>query len=408
MLKKKHASQIAQIICATNIFEWYEFTVSGYLAFVLGRLFFPHTSNGIAIIESFATFALSYAVRPIGALIWGYLADRYSIKIVLKNTILLMTIPTVLIGLLPTYTQIGIVATVALISIRIIQGFAAGGELPASMTYLHEWSISSKYKNFICSLVNFGGMFGVLLSSFIIFLLYLNFSESAILEWAWRLPFLIGLPLSIIIIYFRRGIVTPDPQPVKLNDTKITTKFWISVVKIFILIAFLQVNVYIEMVWMPTYLVHFLNIPQIYARVTNTISLVMLIILILLFGFLGSKFNYKKMLLGSVILLTFVSYPLFALLNHANFAILLTIQLIFAVLIAIIEGTFILIICNLFKSKNKNLGMAIGFVIPSAIFGGSAPLICSYFIYSLKFVNFPGLYILILGLFALPVALSLL
>ena len=407
MLNKKTLLQVAQIICATNIFEWYEFTISGYLAFVIGHLFFPHTSNGIAIIESFATFALSYTIRPIGALIWGHLADKYGVKMVLKNTILLMTIPTFLIGLLPTYRQIGIIATIALISIRIIQGFAAGGELPASMTYLHEWSITSKYKNFICSLVNFGGLFGVLLSSFIIFLLYLSFSENTILAWAWRLPFLIGLPLSVIIIYLRRGLVTPDQIAIKLNDAKITTKFWLSVVRIFILIGFLQVNLYIEMVWMPTYLVHFLSVPQMYARLTNTLSLVTLIMLTLLFGFLGSKFNYKKMLLSSVVLLTFVSYPLFALLNHAEFATLLAIQLIFATLIAVIEGTFVLIMCDLFKSKNKNLGMAIGFVIPSAIFGGSAPLICSYFIYSLNFVNFPGLYIFIFGLFALPVAISL-
>ena len=129
-------SLLSSSIC--NVLVWYEYTLYAYFATVISKLFFPMENHLVSMLLTFSTFAVGLAARPIGGIIFGYIGDRYSRKKTLMITMLLMSIPTMLIGCLPTYAQIGIIAPICLILLRIMQGVALGGEFGTSCVYLFE------------------------------------------------------------------------------------------------------------------------------------------------------------------------------------------------------------------------------------------------------------------------------
>src|SRR3990172_8999644 len=162
----KSSTAIKSIISSSlgNVLEWYEYTLYAYFATVISALFFPQNNHFISMIMTFATFAVGLAARPIGGIIFGYIGDRYSRKKMLTFTMLLMSIPTMCIGFLPTYSQIGILAPLLLISLRIIQGVALGGEFGASCVYLYE-SVPQHKRGFFGSFALTGVGMGLVLSA---------------------------------------------------------------------------------------------------------------------------------------------------------------------------------------------------------------------------------------------------
>ncbi|MCE3268871.1 MAG: sugar transporter family protein [Burkholderiales bacterium] len=394
---------LLQIGITSNILEWYEFMVYAYLANIIGQIFFHSASNVIGLIQAFAVFSISYLVRPIGSLYFGRIADRFHAGISLKYSLLFMSIPTFLIGMLPTYQSIGYTATFLLIILRIIQGFAAGGELPLSASYLYEISSDKAQRIFFCSLPYFGSGVGILAASLVIYLLYIFFSVPAITNWAWRLPFLCGLPLSLIILYIRKDI--PGAKESIKPLTKIMHKRYFSkLLKGMVMVAFLEANVYILFVWMPTYLQDFLGITHINTMIINVCGLLVLTITVFFFSYIGQYTNYKRSYIISVTLLTSSLYPLLLLIQHINaFWVLLTIQLIFALLLGCVNGNTLFLVCDNLPPEIRNRGMGISITLPPAIVGGTAPLLCSYFIHVWHFNNFPGFYIVSLGILTLLV-----
>lgn len=163
-MQKTVTQSLLKVSLVANIFEWYEFSIYSYLATTFGQLFFKSTHPTIALIQSFALFASSYFMRPIGALFFGTLGDKTSPNNALHYSLVIMATPTVLIGLLPTYDQIGSLATLSLIILRLVQGFGAGGELPVSGCWIFEQSSIQK-RGILCSTTIVGASAGVLLSS---------------------------------------------------------------------------------------------------------------------------------------------------------------------------------------------------------------------------------------------------
>lgn len=389
-----------------NIFEWYEFCISAFLAVVLGKLFFAAHNEIIAIIWSFALFALSYFIRPLGSIYFGYIGDKYGSGISLKYSMCIMTIPTCLIGILPTYNSIGYLATFLLIIFKLIQGFAAGGELPVSAAYVYQIAHEKPNSNLLCSLVSVGSMSGVLLASFVVSLLYLLLPEVSIYNWGWRLPFILGFPLSFIIFYLRKDIYQKNFNKTQKERNIISSKnFIIIFIKAIIIVSFVQVTFYIIFVWMPTYLQYYMGISYKIARISNVVSLIALAFFTILFGFISRFVNYKKIVLFATIIITSLIYPLMLTLHNATFVQVFLIQILLALFLGAIEGSFFFILGKMFHSSIRNKSMAITFSIPNALFSGTAPLICSYFIKEFNFIGFPALYIIMWGILTILVLL---
>ncbi len=250
-------------------------------------------------------------------------------------------------------------------------------------------------------------MVGFLLASFIIFLLYALFNKETVTEWAWRLPFLLSLPLSIIIFKIRKHIIMG--QNLFLNNDKIGLKSSSikNIIKAFVIISILQVSFYIIFLWLPTYLEVYENIPHFYAKISNVFAISALAILTLFFGYIGKRVNYKTLMTISIISLTMLSYPLFSALHFKSFYILLMVQLMFVLILAPLQGSYIFALGELFGHKNNNLFFAITFTFPTAFFGGTAPLVCSYFIHFFDWPNFPGFYLSLFGLITIPAVIFL-
>ena len=192
------------IAAAGNLLEWYDFAIYGIFAAEVGTAFFPPTDDRqITLIRSFSVFGGAFVVRPLGGILFGHIGDTRGREVALLFTILLMALPTLIIGLLPTYETIGVAAPILLTAMRLLQGIAAGGELPGALVYAVE-SAGPQHRAQMGALCQASGV-GSLLASFIAAILHLCMSDEAVTEWGWRIPFCFGSLLALLACIARRN-----------------------------------------------------------------------------------------------------------------------------------------------------------------------------------------------------------
>ena len=171
-----------------NVLEWYDFAIYGYFASAIGLAFFPKSDPTAQLLMAFSIFAVGYLMRPIGAIIFGHIGDKYGKKVALNLSVAAMAIPTFFVSILPDYNAWGVWAAYSLVMLRMIQGLSVGGELTTSIIYL----VSNSPKNrqaLMGALITCGAISGILLGSFTSDLINHFMPEEAINEWGWRIPF---------------------------------------------------------------------------------------------------------------------------------------------------------------------------------------------------------------------------
>ena len=406
---KAKSSSLINVAITANILEWYDFSISGFLAMTLGGLFFAKHDALTAVIKSFSVFAVSYLMRPLGSMAFGYLGNKRGASVALQWSTLLMAFPTIFMGLLPTYQDIGYFATMLMLMFRLVQGFAAGGEFPLSAYFVASQAPGNN-KGRLSSLVHVGGSFGVLLASFVVFLVGSLFADSDIARWAWRIPFLLGIPLFFIVWKIRSGMIdTPPAERQTSRQNKITwSSGWSDFIRGSLLVASMEVGFYTLLVWFPNYVEIFLHYSRFDAHLSNTLALIIYTATILASGFLSSYVAYKKILLACLVSIVVSAYPLLAVLLHTHtFSRLIGVQFIFAILYGSIGGVILFALYQLFKDKGQSLGLAVTFTVPTALFGGTAPLVCSYLVRQFHNLSLPAFYVAAFCVIALPAAFSL-
>lgn len=405
--------KLLQVGLVANIIEWYEFLVFIHLSAIIGELFFKPTSRLLSLIQTFALFAIGYFARPLGSLFFGYFGDKKGRSASLKISLLMMSIPTILIGLLPTYRTVGYFGASLLLILRLIQGFAAGGELPVTGCYVFE-NAPLRFRSLLCGVVSNSPILGSSLGSFAASLLFLYCDYSTIIDWAWRIPFLLGIPLTLWIAHIRKGLLessTPDlsmDKSLSFNPLKVLlTQEGFSLTKATILSAFSSVvGVYVLLLWMPFYLTHFLNYPPTVAYPLNTFMELVTIPISLAAAQLAHYIGWERIVQGSILLTLLLAYPLFQAMQDASLVSLYIILFILNAIMACIGGVILEALGALFI-QTRSLGMSIALTFPTAILGGITPLLCTYLTHKTQLLAFPALYIIALGLLALPVALKL-
>ena len=176
---------------AGNVLEWYDFSLYGYLAPITAPLFFPSSDPTTSLIQSFAVFAIGFLARPVGGAIYGHIGDRLGRRYLLTLSVLAMAAPTFLMGLLPTYASVGILAPILLVLLRLLQGLSAGGEFSGSIIFLVEHARPNRH-GLMGSLSNFGAMIGGLLGLFVGWLVTNWVDAEAMSDWGWRISFSCG------------------------------------------------------------------------------------------------------------------------------------------------------------------------------------------------------------------------
>ena len=185
-----------------NFIEWFDYASYSYFATTIALVFFPTDNHTVAMLQTFGVFALSFILRPIGALFWGSYGDKKGRKAALAHSIMFMSGASFLIGCLPSYSVIGVGAPILLLLLRMVQGFSASGEYAGAATFLGEYAPTSK-RGIYCSLIPASTAIGLLAGSTLATLMTANMNSSAMVGWGWRVPFLLAGPLGLIVLYIR-------------------------------------------------------------------------------------------------------------------------------------------------------------------------------------------------------------
>lgn len=397
-----------------NVLEWYDFSLYGYFAPVIAKLFFPTEDKFLSLLATFGVFALGFLMRPLGAAIFGHFGDRVGRKKVLAAAIILMAIPTTLIGLLPTYQSVGPIAGVMLLVCRLLQGLAVGGEFSGSIVYITEHSPNHR-RGLFGSLAMFSAFAGLLLGSAVSAFTGTFMTHDALVTWGWRVPFLIGFLLGFIGLYLRlRMPETPNFKAIK-EEQKILAnpvghafrKASLPMFKAVGLVFLPAMSFYLLFVYLSTYMTTYLKIPLDTALTINSMSMVMILIVIPLIGMLSDKVGRKPTLIIGALGFVIFSYPLFLLLQQGTFAAMLLAQSCFAILVSFAYAAIPATLVELVATNIRYSAMSLPYNVANAVFGGTAPLVATLLIGLTGNHSAPSFYLIISGMIMFIFILSI-
>jgi MFS transporter, MHS family, proline/betaine transporter len=366
-----------------NVLEWYDFAVYGYVATIIAKNFFPQGNETAALLATFAAFGIGFLARPLGGIIIGWVGDKYGRKTALLITIFLMALGTVLIGLIPTYAAIGLLAPAILVLARLMQGFSAGGEWGGSTAFIVEWAPEGR-RGFYGSFQQMSVVAGLLLGSGIAALLNTVLDAATMESWGWRIPFLLGGILGPVGLWMRRTIdETPAYRKAAAAPSAPMdpTSPMILAARAFGFTILWTVSFYIFLAYMPTFTQRYAGLGRAAALWSNTAGLLLLMIAIPYFGHLSDKYGRKPFLLSCCIAFILLPYPAFyIMLGGASLITILLIQLLIGLTIALFSGAGPAAISEIFPTRTRSTYMSTGYALAVAIFGGFAPFIATWLI----------------------------
>ncbi|MEM0099202.1 MAG: MFS transporter [Thermoplasmata archaeon] len=364
--------------------EFYDFTLFGYLAVIIGSLFFPKESTTATLLYYFAIFGVGFVMRPIGALFFGWLGDTFiGRRNTLLITISMMGIVSLAMGLMPTYAEIGIWATILLVIFRLLQGFSLGGEFGGGITLTAEFAPKERRGYFvsIAQLAQSG-----LLSTGLLYLFSIMMSKTAFIEYGWRILFIFGVVIALAGVYIRIKLTeTPEFEDIKKKKeilripaaTVVTKKIPMMLLVIFLAAIPLS---YTFIVFGVTYLTTYTHFSYSNALLITTIASAFFLLITIPAGWLSDKIGRKKVVLFGLIGEAILVIPFYMLLGLAIFSIVLILYIIEELFHGIYNGTYGQMMAEIFPTNMRYTGIALSYNLGVGIIGGFTPFILTYLI----------------------------
>ncbi len=402
-----------------NFIEWFDYASYSYLATVISLVFFPDTDPAVAVMQTFLLFALSFLVRPFGAIFWGNMGDKRGRKWALSISILCMTGATFLIGCLPGYNVIGMMAPLLLLLLRMIQSFSASGEYAGASTFIAEYA-PTNHRGFLCSMVPASTATGLLVGSLLATLMYstLGADSAFMIDWAWRFPFWVALPLGYITHWIRThledspvynamrdqvehktGDVTSDEASKPFRT--LFRKHFKTLIISFGACVLNAVGFYAVLTYLPNYLETTLGYDPAMASTATTISLIVYIGFVFFSGRISDRFGRKRMLIIACVCFILFTVPAFMLLGTLNFWVILIVELVMCLILTLNDGTLASYLSETFPTNVRYTGFALSFNTANAVFGGSASYISFALIAATGNSIAPGWYMVVIAAIAL-------
>lgn len=397
-----------------NLTEWYNFLLYGYLASVISQLFFPSHNSLLSLTLTFTVFALSFFVRPLGGIFFGWIGDTYGRQRALIISVMMMAVPTFLIGCLPTYHSIGVASPILLSILRIFQGFSAGGEHTGSAVYIAEHAPTSQ-RGLWTSTVPASAAMGIMISSLSALLIVTLFTHEQLLSWGWRTGYWAGTLLCLVSLFLRvRLPETPSFQ--KIQKEKMSHRSPVSVLLknpevlkkilwVFSLSGCWGVFYQLLFIWMPTYLAHTNQFSHGTTLQINSIFMAIFICLIVCAGFISDHINRKFLLASTSAAMFVVAYPLFTMLSSGSLLQTYFAMAIFTVIFSLFIPPAFICMIESFNTSIRYSGLSFGFNMGLAIFGGTCPLIATWLIEVSGSNKAPAFYVMLFAAIALLTSL---
>ena len=382
--EQKMVKKVAVSSFLGNFIEWFDYASYSYFATTIALVFFPSDNHTVAMLQTFGVFALSFVLRPIGALFWGNLGDKKGRKDALAISIMFMSGASFLIGCLPSYAAIGIFAPVLLLLLRMVQGFSASGEYAGAATFLGEYAPTSK-RGIYCSLIPASTAIGLLAGSTLATVMTASLSSDALTSWGWRIPFLMAGPLGLIVHFIRTKLADSpvyasmtealDDKQQSVSSTKrvsplreLFQNHFKAMIISFGACMLNAVGFYTVLTYLPTYLSDTVGMAAAQSSTITTICLVLYVALVFGMGHISDMFGRKKVLI--------------MVLNTAQFWPVLIVELAMCATLTANDGTLSSYLTETFSTSVRFTGFAFSFNLANAIFGGTAPFIATWLIYA--------------------------
>ena len=384
-----------------SFLELFEFSLYGIYAQLFSKIFFDEQDSNVSIAYSLGIFAVGFLARPIGAFIFGHIGDKYGRVRSLLISIPIMFFSTFSIGLLPTYQEIGIAAPLLLLVLRILQGISVGGEYNGATVYLTE--LLPDRKELAGAIVSASGMSGTLCA---ILLSYYSFQGL----WSWRFPFLCSIFISLVIIYLRYRLVESTYFDYIMQRKRTSTYPIVDVFKkhrrnLFSTILVGGANgifTFHFIVYLNIFITTFCGASTEISLFFNAMSILCFIIFCVFLGMNVRIKQNKPILLVLSLIMILVSPLLYLLLITQCDNLILFAEIIFGLLAGGFSGIINSFMCRLFPAHVKYTGVALGYSLGVAVFGGTVPVICNFLIHSFHSnLLSPCLYLAFGGLMAI-------
>ncbi len=383
--RQQRRARLAGVI--GNVVEWYDFALYGYLAAIIGRLFFPGDNPTASLLASYGVFAAGFVMRPLGATVFGWLGDTIGRGRTMVISVAMMALPTVALGLLPDYHAIGVAAPVLLVVIRLVQGLSVGGEFSSSVSYMVETAPGDR-RGRAGSWANVGSMSGMLMGSAAAALVSTVFAPETLDSWGWRLPFLFGGVIGLSAFAISRNLPTSPHFKAHEAGTPSCSPFrqvWSNnrpeAVQAFLFAASYGMAFYLVMVYLPGWLARQAGVNEATALQINSALTLAIIPAMVLFAWVGDRWIRRTRLVAlSFALIALVAWPLGQyLLSGTTTAIILGQGLLVA-LLAIPLGSAPATFVELFPSSDRLTGYSIAFNLGIGVVGGATPALATWLI----------------------------
>ncbi|EMI5490206.1 MFS transporter [Providencia stuartii] len=399
-----------------NFIEWYEFAIYGFLATIIAQNFFSYSgeeSQITAILLTYASFAIAFFFRPLGALIFGRIGDKLGRKPTLIFVLVMMTLVTTAIGFIPTYATIGVAAPIIITLLRIFQGLFAGGEYGGAVSLMTESAPKGK-RGLFGAWQSFTVALGLLAGVGVVSLLSFLMSTESLHDWGWRIPFWLALPMGLLALWLRYNMEeTPSFVSAQQKEQSETNAAKVDIFKaIFLGIGRLMAwsaAGYAYLVIMPTYLQSSLHTDFNTALLIAVISNVGFAVTILPAGMLSDKIGRRNIMVLATILLLVFSLPLLKILQSESSTLLIKAVVVFIAggIVGLLAGPGPAMLAEMFPTKVRYTGLGLAYSLSNAVFSGCAGLIITGLIKQTGNLDIPAWYVMATALISLLALLTL-
>ena len=362
--------------------EFYDFIIFVFFAAVIAKLFFPaDASDWLRQLQTFGIFAAGYLVRPLGGIVMAHYGDLLGRKRMFTLSILLMSVPTLMMGLLPTYQTVGVAAPLALLVLRLLQGAAVGGEVPGAWVFVSE-HVPARRIGYACGTLTAGLTGGILLGSLVATGVNTAWTPQDVLDWGWRVPFLLGGVFGLVAMYLRRWLhetpVFAEMQQKRTLAAEMPLKAVLrrhrgAVVVSMALTWMLSAAIVVVILMTPTFLQKIYGFDARAALTANSLATLCLAVGCVLAGVLADRLGARRVIFFGALLLAASSYALYTSI-HTRPDLLLPLYALTGLAVGTV-GAVPYVLVRAFPAQVRFSGLSFSYNVAYAIFGGLTPMI---------------------------------